>query len=66
MGCEKVELVLKLPEKMNKAEAEAWESVNRPPNMLWLHELVPVGEEPAAEWKALYEECDEVTSGLCS
>ena len=66
MGCEKVKVVLKLPEPVNKAEAEAWESVNRPPNMLWLLELEPVGPEPTAEWNALYEECDEVTAGLCS
>ena len=66
MGCELVEVVLKTPEPMTKAEVERWESINRPEGMLWLEELEPVGPEPTTEWKALYEECDPVTAGLCS
>ena len=66
MPCELVEVVLELPEPMNRMEAEAWESVNREVRYLWLKELEPVGPLPAAEWKAVYEECDPVTAELCS
>jgi len=66
MGCEKVKMILKLPEPMARHEAEGWESINRPAGMLWMLEFEPIGEEPTAEWEALYEECDDVTTGLCS
>lgn len=66
MGCEKVKVVLKLPEPMVRWEAEGWESINRPKDMLWLKEFEPVGEEPTDEWAAVYETCDDVTTGLCS
>ena len=66
MGCEKVEIVLKLPEPMVRWEAEGWESINRPKDMLWLKEFEPVGEEPTDELRAVYETCDDVTTGLCS
>ncbi len=66
MGCEVVEIVLKLPEPMVRWKAEGWESINRPPDALWLVEFEPVGEEPASEWLATYEFCDPVTRGLCS
>ena len=66
MGCERVEVLLELPEPMHRHEAEGWESINRPPEMLWLLALEPVGEEPTAAWNAVYEKCDPVTEGLCS
>ena len=66
VGCVLVEVVLKLPEPMNREEARGWESCNREPRFLWLEEFEPVGPLPAAEWKAVYEECDDVTAGLCS
>jgi hypothetical protein len=66
MGCEKVEMILKLPEPMVRWEAKDWESINRPKDMLWLKEFEPVGVEPTDEWRAVYETCDEVTTGLCS
>ena len=63
---ELVLIVLEMPEPMNVAEAEAWESVNRPSGMTWLKVLEPVGALPALLWEATYERLDAVTEGLCS
>ena len=66
MPCEEIEMVLELPEPMERWKAEGWESINRPPKCLWLEEFEPIGEEPALKWRAVYEVCDEDTAGLCS
>lgn len=66
MAVEKVLVVLELPEPMLPEAAAAWESVNRPPEMLWLEKLVPVGPLPALLWEAHYEKLDRVAAELCS
>ena len=66
MPCEEVVVVLELPEPMEEWRARGWESINRPPEYLWLKELEPIGEEPAVKWRAVYEVCDPDTAGLCS
>lgn len=69
MGCVRVEWVLEVPEPMNEEQFRHWESINRPPKMLWLKEVEPVGaseNEVSNLWRCVYEECDEYIAELCS
>ena len=68
MGVPVVEWVLEVPEPMNRKEFRHWESINRPPNMLWLVEFAPFGDEkePCNLWRCVYENPDDVIAGLCS
>ena len=66
MAVEKVLVVLELPEPMLPEAAAAWESVNRPPEMLWLEKLVPVGPLPALLWESQYVKLARVAADLCT